>query len=121
MPVKNKTLGKINSFIRKVGLDRREVTLKLIELQRDVEDLQNITNKIRKEIISSQKEITNNGYLIQKKKKYTFLLQEQIDIACNRIEFLEKEIEFSKNQLRLQTKKEDLLQDKLKKLSLAEN
>ena len=112
MPKKNNRLRKLESFLRKIKIERRECETRLIDLQKDVEELKEIIHKINKEIENNQSQKIHSGYLIQKRIKYSNILNEQLDIALNRIEFLEKEINNYQIGLLAKQHKETLLLEK---------
>ena len=109
---KNTRLSKLESFLRKIKIERREAETKLIDLRRDINELKEIIHKINKEIENNQNQKIHSGYLIQKRIKYFNILNEQREIAENRIEFLEKEIKVSQTELLATQHKENLLLEK---------
>ena len=109
---KNTRLSKLESFLRKIKIERREAETKLIDLRRDINELKEIIHKINKEIENNQNQKIYSGYLIQKRIKYFNILNEQREIAENRIEFLEKEIKVSQTELLATQHKENLLLEK---------
>lgn len=109
---KNTRLSKLESFLRKIKIERREAETKLADLQRDIKELREIIHKINKEIENTQNQKIHSGYLIQKRIKYSNILNEQREIAENRIEFLEKEIKNSQTELLATQHKENLLIEK---------
>ena len=84
----------------------------MIDLQRDVKELGEIIHKINKEIENNKNQQIHSGYLIQKRIKYFSILNEQREIAVNRIEFLENEIRNSQIDLLAKQHKENLLLEK---------
>lgn len=112
MPKKNTRLSKLESFLRKIKIERREAETKLIDLQRDINELREIIHKINEEIENNQNQKIHSGYLIQKRIKYFNILNEQREIAVNRIEFLENEIKNSQIDLLAKQHKENLLLEK---------
>ena len=113
---KNKRLSKLESFLRKIKIERREARTKLIDLQTDAEELREIVYKINKEIENNNKQKIHSGYLIQKQLKYFKILNEQLEIAINRIEFLEVEIKNQQTDLLAKQHKENLLLEKAAEL-----
>ena len=109
---KNTRLSKLESFLRKIKIERREAETKLIDLQRDIRELREIIHKINEEIENNQNQKIHSGYLIQKRIKYFNILNEQREIAVNRIEFLEDEIRNSQIDLLAKQHKENLLLEK---------
>ena len=105
-------LSKLESFLRKIKIERREAETKLIDLQKDVEELNEIIHKLNQEIQNNQNQKIHSGYLIQKRIKYFYILNEQLEIAVNRIEFLEKEINNYQSDLLAKQRKENLLLEK---------
>ncbi|MEC9022922.1 MAG: hypothetical protein VX597_04830 [Pseudomonadota bacterium] len=109
---KNTRLSKLESFLRKIKIERREAETKLIDLQREINELREIIHKINKEIENNKNQQIHSGYLIQKRIKYFNILHEQREIAVNRIEFLEDEIRNSQIDLLAKQHKENLLLEK---------
>ena len=109
---KNTRLSKLESFLRKIKIERREAETKLIDLQREIKELREIIHKINKEIENNKNQQIHSGYLIQKRIKYFNILNEQREIAVNRIEFLEDEIRNSQIDLLAKQHKENLLLEK---------
>ena len=109
---KNTRLSKLESFLRKIKIERREAETKLIDLKRDIKELEEIIHKINKEIENNQNQKIHSGYLIQKRIKYFNILNEQREIAVNRIEFLENEVKNSQIELLAKQHKENLLLEK---------
>ena len=113
---KNKRLSKLESFLRKIKIERREARTKLIDLQTDAEELREIVYKLNKEIENNNQQKIHSGYLIQKQLKYFKILNEQLEIAINRIEFLEVEIKNQQTDLLAKQHKENLLLEKAAEL-----
>ena len=112
----NNRLRKLESFLRKIKIERREAKIKLIDLQKDAEELRGIVHKINKEIENNKKQKIHSGYLIQKRIKYFNILNEQLEIAVNRIDFIEIEIKNHQADLLAKQHKENLLLEKATEL-----
>ena len=117
---KNNRLRKLESFLRKIKIERREAKIKLIDLQKDAEELRGIVHKINKEIENNRKQKIHSGYLIQKRIKYFNILNEQLEIAVNRIDFIEVEIKNHQADLLAKQHKENLLLEKATELRAIE-
>jgi uncharacterized protein (UPF0335 family) len=109
MPRTNKKIVTLSSLIRKVGFEQNQARIRLVELQNDMDQLKKIIEKIESENMG-------NGYLIQKRIKYTSILHENLEISINRVDFIEKEISNLYNKIGNFKYRENLLLDKVKKL-----
>jgi predicted nucleic acid-binding Zn-ribbon protein len=116
MPRTNKKIVTLSSLIRKVGFEQNQARIRLVELQNDMDQLKKIIDKIESEIKKIKNENMGNGYLIQKRIKYTSILHENLEISINRVDFIEKEISNLYNKIGNFKYRENLLLDKVKKL-----
>ncbi|MEK9684208.1 MAG: hypothetical protein VW226_06655 [Rhodospirillaceae bacterium] len=116
MPRTNKKIVTLSSLIRKVGFEQNQARIRLVELQNDMDQLKKIIEKIESEIKKIKNENMGNGYLIQKRIKYTSILHENLEISINRVDFIEKEISNLYNKIGNFKYRENLLLDKVKQL-----
>ncbi len=116
MPRTNKKIVTLSSLIRKVGFEQNQARIRLVELQNDMDQLKKIIEKIESEIKKIKNENIGNGYLIQKRIKYTSILHENLEISINRVDFIEKEISNLYNKIGNFKYRENLLLDKVKQL-----
>ena len=105
-------LRKIESFIRKVIIEKKEIKMRMVHLLGELDEIKGLAQIMRDELININNQKLNNGYNIRKSMNYSSIVREQLDVSENKIEFLEVEILNLEKELISKKHKENLLQEK---------
>ena len=103
---------KIESFIRKVVIEKKEIKLRIVHLIEELNEIKNLCQIMKDELTKINNQKLHNGYNIRKNMNYSSIVREQLDISENKIEFLEIEILNLEKELVSKKYKENLLQEK---------
>lgn len=105
-------LRKIESFIRKIVIEKKEIKLRIVHLLGELNEIKKLSQIMSDELLKINNQKIYNGYNIRKNMNYSHIVREQLNISENKIEFLEIEILNLEKELISKKHQENLLQEK---------